>query len=256
MTEGIRSILVDDEVSNRLVLKSMLSRYCPSVEVVGEADSALSGYKLINELQPDLVFLDVKMPVNTGFDMLRMFETINFRIVFITAHDEFAVRAFEFSAMDYLLKPIDYTKLIKAVDKVQTNILQNRLIDSLQFVDSYDEKTHKMKSISLHNKDKVVLVNIDRISYIEADRNYCEVVTDTNERFTSSKTLSEYELMLMPCANFLRINKSVIINVNYLQDYSKGAICFINMLHCPTEMEVSRRKKADILNYLKKAQIS
>lgn len=251
MMQKVRSLIVDDEVSNRLVLRRLLDRYCANVEVLGEAASADDGFKLINELQPELVFLDVKMPVKTGIDMLRMFDSIPFRIVFVTAHDEFALQAFEFSAMDYLLKPIDYTKLIKAVDKVAANIIQNNRNDTIHFVRSIDEENKFLKSISFHSKDKVTLVKIDSICYIEADRNYSDVVTDTNSRFTSPKTLAEYETMLSMFPNFIRLNKSVIININYLIDYSKGSVCFVNVKNCPTEIEVSRRKKTDILQYLK-----
>ncbi len=252
--ERIRTVLVDDEVSNRLVLTSLLKRYCPIIEIVGEATSAVEGVEVIRELKPELVFLDVKMPVHTGFDMLRMFEEIPFRVVFITAHDEFAIQAFEFNAIDYLLKPVDYTKLVKAVDKVALNIQQNQSTDSVQFVKSLDEKSQRLKSISFHGKDKVTLVNIDKISFIQADRNYCDVITDTNDRYVSTKTLAEYENMLKQYANFLRINKSVIINIDYIREYSKGAVCFIHMLHGETEMEVSRRKKSEILQYIKQHQ--
>ncbi len=249
--EKIRSLIVDDEISNRLVLRNLLDRYCSTVEVLAEATSADEGYALINEHKPDLVFLDVKMPVKTGIDMLRMFDTIPFRIVFVTAHDEFAFQAFEFSAMDYLLKPIDYTKLIKAVEKVALNIVQNERNDAIHFVRSIDEENRYLKSVSFHSKDKVTLVNIDDICYIEADRNYCNVITKDNAKFTSPKTLSEYEAMLSSHANYLRVNKSIIINIDYLLDYSKGVVCFINVRNCPSEIEVSRRKKTDILQYLK-----
>lgn len=249
--EKIRSLIVDDEVSNRMVLRNLLSRYCPSVEILAEATSADEGYLLINEHKPDLVFLDVKMPVKSGIDMLRMFDSIPFRIVFVTAHDEFAFQAFEFSAMDYLLKPIDYTKLIKAVEKVAANIVQNERNDTIHFVRSIDDENRYLKSISFHSKDKVTLVNIDDICYIEADRNYCNVVTQDNSRFTSPKTLSEYESMLTAHPNYLRVNKSIIINIDFLLDYSKGAVCFVNVKNHPMEIEVSRRKKTDILQYLK-----
>lgn len=252
--ERIKAVLIDDEVSNRLVLNSLLKRYCPIIEVIGEATSALDGVNVINELQPDLVFLDVKMPIHTGFDMLRMFDEIPFRVVFITAHDEFAIQAFEFNAIDYLLKPVDYTKLVKAVDKVALNIQQNKWTDSVQFVKSLDEKSQQLKSISFHGKDKVTLVNIDKISFIQADRNYCDVITETNDRYVSTKTLAEYEVMLGPYSNFLRINKSVIINIDYIKEYSKGSVCFIHMLHGEEEMEVSRRKKGEILQYIKQHQ--
>jgi two-component system LytT family response regulator len=252
--EKIRSIIVDDELSNRLVLKNLLNRYCPSVEVITEAKSAEEGFQLINEHKPEVVFLDVKMPVQSGFDMLRMFSEIDFRIVFVTAHDEFAIQAFEFSAMDYLLKPIDYTKLVRAVEKVESNIRMNLANDTIHFVRSIDQENKFLKSFSFHSKDKVTLVDIHQICFIQASRNYCDVITVNNEKYTSPKTLAEYEQMLSEFPNFLRINKGVIININYMLEYSKGAVCFITMTNSKDEMEVSRRKKGEILHYLKEHQ--
>lgn len=251
MITKIRSLIVDDEISNRQVLRSLLDRYCPTIEVIDEATSADQGFELINQLQPDLVFLDVKMPLKTGFDMLRMFDSISFRIIFVTAHNEFAFQAFEFSALDYLLKPIDYTKLIHAVDKVVANIQRNMDNDIIHFVKSIDEENRFLKSITFHTKDKVTLVNLDKICYIQASRNYCDVITDTGVKFNSPKTLAEYESLLSSFPNFVRVNKSIIINIDYLREYSKGPVCFIYIQNCPEEIEVSRRKKTEILQYLK-----
>jgi len=112
---SIKSIIIDDEWANRTILDSFLKKYCPAIEVVGSAESAEVGYRMICDLSPDLVFLDVRMPPQSGFDLLRMFDEIAFYVIFITAYDEFAIQAFQFNAIDYLLKPIDYQKLIKSV---------------------------------------------------------------------------------------------------------------------------------------------
>src|SRR4051812_32343692 len=107
MTE-IRSIIVDDEMANRAILGSLLERYCPEVRVVGTATSAAEGHALISDLKPDLVFLDVRMPGQNGFDLLRMFGEPDFQVIFVTAYDEYAITAFEFSAVDYIVKPVDH----------------------------------------------------------------------------------------------------------------------------------------------------
>ncbi|MES2556650.1 MAG: response regulator [Bacteroidota bacterium] len=247
----IKSIIIDDELANRLVLESFLGKHCSSVDIIGSAESAAEGYRLIRDLAPDLVFLDVRMPVQSGFDLLRMFDEIPFHVIFITAYDEYAIQAFEFSAIDYLLKPIDYQKLIKSVARVEEAIRLKNNANVIHFVNSVDEKQEFLKSITLHKKDKVQIVDIDQISYIQADRNYCEVITGNNERLVSSKTLLDYEQLLRHYSHFLRINKSVIINVRFIREYTKGSTCFIYMKNGTEELEVSRRKKGEILQFLK-----
>lgn len=248
---NIRSIVIDDESANRLVLESFLKKHCPSIEVIGSAESAVEGYRMIGDLTPDLVFLDVRMPAQSGFDLLRMFDEISFHVIFITAYDEYAIQAFEFNAIDYLLKPIDYQKLIKSVAKVEDAIRLKRSASVIHFVNSVDKKQELLKSITLHRKDKVQLVDIDQISYIQADRNYCQVITGNNERLVSSKTLLDYEQLLQHYTHFLRINKSVIINIRFVREYTKGSTCFIYMKNSSEELEVSRRKKGEILQFLK-----
>lgn len=247
----IKSIIIDDESANRLVLESFLEKHCSSIDVIGSAESAEEGYRLICELTPDLVFLDVRMPGQSGFDLLRMFDEIPFHVIFITAYDEYAIQAFEFSAIDYLLKPIDYQKLIKSVARVEEAIRLKKNASVIHFVNSVDDKQELLKSITLHKKDKVQIVDIDQIAYIQADRNYCEVITANNERLVSSKTLLDYEQLLQHYTHFFRINKSVIINVRFIREYTKGSTCFIYMKNGSEELEVSRRKKGEILKFLK-----
>ena len=247
----IKSVIIDDELANRTVLDGFLRNYCPTVEVVGIAASAKEGYDLILDQTPDLVFLDVRMPIQSGFDLLRMFDEIAFHVIFVTAYDEYAIQAFEFNAVDYILKPIDYSKLIKSVAKVEEAIRLKHNANFVHFVNSVDEKHGLLKSITLHKKDKVLLVDIDTISYIQADRNYCEVITSDNDRLLSTKTLLDYEQLLQRYPQFLRINKSVIINIHFIQEYSKGSTCFIYMKNSTEELEVSRRKKGEILQFLK-----
>ena len=248
---SIRSIIIDDESANRLVLERFLKRHCPNVNVIGSAESAKEGYQLICDLMPDLLFLDVRMSSQSGFDLLCMFDEIPFHVIFITAYDEYAIKAFEFNAIDYLLKPIDYQKLIKSVAKVEEMIRLKSNANFIHFVNSVDEKQKLLKSITLHKKDKVLIVDIDQISFIQANRNYCEVTTSNNERLISSKTLLDYEKLLTHYSNFIRINRSIIINIRFIREYRKGYTCFIYMKNSDQELEVSRRKKGEILHYLK-----
>lgn len=132
----MKAILVDDEINNRALLSSMLKKHCPEIDLLAEAASVDTAFELINALKPELVFLDVKMPIKNGFDLLRMFEKIDFSVIFITGFDEYAVKAFEFNAVDYILKPIDYSKLINAVKKAELK-LNTELSNIIHFVHSF-----------------------------------------------------------------------------------------------------------------------
>ncbi len=247
----LTSIIIDDEIGNIDLLQLMLSKYCSSVQVIGSAQSAEAGYELISKTNPDIVFLDVKMPKQNGFDMLRMFTKINFHVIFVSAFDKYAIQAFEFNAIDYILKPIDHTKLIKAINKVLTKIIIQEEDNIIHFIHSLHEKNNLVKHISLHHNDRVHIVDVNEISIINALRGYTEVITNKSQKFISSKTLTEYEDLFSPFTQFLRINKSTIVNINDVKEYTKGNDCFISVRNYNSELEVSRRKKSEIIHYLK-----
>jgi two-component system LytT family response regulator len=247
----IKCIIIDDEAANLNVLKNMLTKHCPSISIAGFARSADEGYRLISETEPNIVFLDIKMPGKSGFDLLLMFKEIRFSVIFVSGFDQYAIQAFEFNALDYILKPIDHMKLIRAVNKVEKAIENKDANNVIHFIHNLDEKNQLLKSIPLHRQDKVHMVDIDDICYVHALRGYSEIVTTDNQRFLSAKVLSDYEDLLSPFTNFLRVNKSMLINIRYIRDYSKGSTCFINIKNGDSEIEVSRRKKTDIIQYLK-----
>ncbi|MDQ3047920.1 MAG: LytTR family DNA-binding domain-containing protein [Bacteroidota bacterium] len=251
----ISTILIDDESANLKVLASLLRRHCPQVEICGLASSAEEGFEVINLLRPSLIFLDIRMPNQSGFDLLRMFDCINFHVIFVSAFDEYAINAFEFSAIDYILKPIDHTKLTAAVERAVQKINSLDNDNMIHFIKTLEEKSSLIRNISLHKNGKVNLINLDEVSYIEAARGYSEVVTESGCKFISAKSLTEYEMMLSGHKNFIRVNKSFIINADHLQEYTKGETCFITLKNQHAEIEVSRRKKTSIIHFLKSSQI-
>lgn len=248
----LRAIIVDDEMPNRQALQAHLQRHCAAqVEVAGMAADANDAFSIITQLNPDLVFLDIKMPGKSGFDLLRMFPEINFDIIFVSAFDEYAIQAFEFNTVDYILKPVDYLKLVNAVGRAVKRHEESQKRDHLiHFVSSVDEKTQLVKKILIHQNDKVYIVHLNAIRYIQAFSNYCEIITDTY-RLTSAKSLSDYEQLLVPFPHFLRINKSTIINAGHVEKYTKGQNCFITLKGIDDEFEVSRRKKTAIIQALR-----
>lgn len=251
MMTRIKSVIIDDETANRNLLDSLLKKHCPQIEIVGHAESADEGFELILRTSPDIVFLDIKMPEKTGFDMLKMFENINFSVIFVSGFDQYAIQAFEFNAVDYILKPIDHVKLIIAVSKTIERVSRKSNHDIIHFIHSIDEKSQLIKNITLHHNDKVQVVDLNDICYINASKGYSEITTLNNQKLISTKILSDYEELLNPVQNFLRVNKSVLININHITHYSKGSVCFVSMKNSKEDIEVSRRKKTDIIRFLK-----
>ena len=242
----ITALLVDDELHNIHLLQSFLKEHCTQIHVIDAASSADEAYMKINLLKPQLVFLDVVMPLKSGFDLLRMYKTYDFEVIFVSAFNEFAIHAFEFNAIDYLLKPIDYTLLIKAVDRAEKRFFKSISYSNLLlFMKTIDEMDDAVKKISIHKNDKVHLINIDDIAYIEANTEYCSISLLNKEKYTSSKRLALFENLLKPNSKFIRINKSIILNIECIKSYTKGEPCVIEMKsgRC---FEVSRRKKSEI----------
>lgn len=245
----MKALLVDDEEGNRALLANMIQKHCSQITLLGSSSSADEAFHQINTLKPDLVFLDIKMPEKNGFDLLRMYNQIDFAVIFVTGFDEYAITAFEFNAVDYLLKPLDHGKLVSAVNKATSQL--NAKTNILHFVHSLEEKTDIIHRVTLHGKDKVSIIEIKDIIYIEANRGYSEIHTSHNQKFMSAKTLAEYEELLKPIPDFIRVNKSHIINVQFLDSYSKGSDCFLYLKGCKKEIEVSRRKKTEVITHLK-----
>jgi two-component system LytT family response regulator len=247
----ISAIIIDDEIHNRDVLKTLLGKYCPMINLIGECGSASDAFDKINELKPQLIFLDIKMPGKSGFELLKMFTVIDFEVIFVSAFNEYAITAFEFNALGYILKPIDYSKLIITVDKAIFKIASNEKTSSVfHFIRTLDEESDVMNKITIHHNDKVILLNINYIVSVEAKGGTCEIKLDDGKSYFSSKELKLFEEILEKAGNFIRISKSVIINVDHVVSYSKGDICSLEVTN-DTFYEVSRRKKSEVLNRIK-----
>lgn len=249
----ITAILVDDEQNSVEVLKALLDIHCPEVRILSHANSVKEAFSKIKEYEPDLVFLDIQMPVQSGFDLLRSFgSTIPFEVIFVTSYDHYAINAIKFSALDYLLKPVDITELKDAVKKAQLALGEkkdpsfqiNHLIKSL----SVEEVN---KSVIAHHKDKVHIIRDSDIEYILSEGRYSQLFLNNRSSFVIPRNLKEFEEYFEDCPVLLRINKSAIININLLKSYTKGETCMIEM-ESGIVFEVSRRRKQDILHRLKK----
>ncbi|XZF12758.1 LytR/AlgR family response regulator transcription factor [Chitinophagaceae bacterium MMS25-I14] len=249
----IRSIIIDDEPANHSVLQQLLQRHCPGVTIEGHAYTAAEGLELLRTKAPELLFLDVKMPGTSGIEMLQAVDEINFDVIFISGFDEYAIQAFEFNAVDYVLKPVDYVRLKKAVDralerKMSRNGDHRHIIRFIQSADTAGEKPRKL---TLHQNEKVHVIDVADIVYLQASKGYCEINVVGGLKIVAARTLGEYEETLSVYENFLRINKSMVINTYHIRHYTKGSTCFISLRDTELEIEVSRRRKAAVLQALK-----
>lgn len=246
----IRTIIVDDEPSAINVLALLLRKRCKEdVEVIATTTSPTEAKKLIEENEPDLVFLDIEMPGMTGVDLLRSFINPTFRVIFVTAFDAYAVQAFRLSAVDYLLKPVEGDDIIKAVMKIKSDISRNQNLVSAQLQQL--EKLLMHNSVSPETKigigmaDKIVFVNIPDILYCEASGSYTNVFLQDGTRMVASRSLGDFEAQL---ANnkFFRIHHSHLINLNRVKEFQRhdgGYVIMENNKH----LEVSQRKRKDFL---------
>lgn len=247
----ITALIIDDETHNRNVLKRLLKNHCPDIEIIGEAHSAGSGYEVITETNPALIFLDIRMQGKSGFDLLRMFDKIGFEVIFVSAFDEYAITAFEFNAVAYILKPIDFSKLISAVSRAIEKIRQNKVDTNIfHFIKTMEEKNDLITKINIHHGNSVIFINISDVISIESMGDSVEIRTINSERFFSGKGIKLYERLLDLQKTFVRINRGVIINTRHIVRYSKGDVCILEM---PENLcfEVSRRKKSEVLAKLK-----
>ena len=244
----MKAIIIDDELSGREVLKKLVQLNCPEVTVVNTLNAIETGLQSINEDKPDLVFLDIQMPNASGFDLLNQIDKIDFEIIFVTAHDSFAIRAFKYAAVDYLLKPIKVTELIDAVKRADERIKNNQTQDNVKFM---LEKVSPVKKVFLNNKILLPtlggynIIEVSDISYCKSESNYTRFHFADGKNLVVSKTLKEFESILLE-NNFFRIHRSYIINLNCIAKYNKGKGGEVVMKDGAI-LEVSREKKEEFL---------
>jgi two-component system LytT family response regulator len=249
----ITSLIIDDEEGGRRVLQKLLTKFCPEIEIVGDAGSVSEGYSLCLDKKPQLVFLDIQMPTGNGFKLLEKFgSNIPFDIIFVTGFDQYAINAIKFSALDYLLKPVDVDELKNAVARAIRTI-NGKVSRQVQMVNLLNNvnASAKEKKISVHANDKVVVIGVSDIAYIEADDRYSNLTTVKGEQYVISKTLKEFEEFLADNALIVRISKSTIVNINSIKTFTKQEPCYIEMRNGRT-FEISRRKRQEVIEKLKK----
>ena len=244
----LRAIIIDDIDTIRTKNTAVIREYCPNVAIIAEANSVESGVEAIKKYLPDLVFLDVEMGDGTGFDLLQQLRPISFKVIFITAHQEFAIKAFRFSAIDFLLKPIDPEELVEAVKKAEETLNKDMLELQFSTLFSNIERPKNLQKLILRTAEKIYSVNVQDIIRCESEKNYSTFFLVNGQKLVVSTTLKEYETLLIPMG-FFRSHQSHLINMLYFDHYLKGDGNAIVMKD-KTAVPLAIRKKEEFLNLL------
>lgn len=240
----IRTLIIDDENKNRHRLQRMIGNDFPNIDVVGEADSVKSGVQQVEKLKPELVLLDIKMADGDAFDLLDRIDKVFFKIIFITAYEEYALKAIKFSALDYLLKPVTVEDLQVAIAKAEHQIMNDLKVQlsTLQL----NLNSQKNKTIVLKTMNKIYLVEIMEIMRCESDGNYTRIFTREGKKYMVSNPMKEYEDILVD-HGFFRIHKSHMINLSFIDSFDKEGYI---RLKDNTSLPVARRKKNELIEVI------
>jgi two-component system LytT family response regulator len=242
----LRAIVIDDIDTIRKDNIAIIKANCPNVSIIGQADSVESGMAIIRQLAPDLVFLDVEMPDGTGFDLLQKLKPFHFKVIFITGYEDFAIRAFRFSAIDYLLKPLKAADLAEAVKKAEESLGNEVLELKLNNLFANLERPKNLQKLVLKTLDKIYSVNIQDIVNCESDKNYTTFNFINGPKLIVSTNLKEYDTMLSPY-NFFRTHKSHLINMAYFDHFVKSDGGNKIVMKNKTSIPLSVRKKDEFL---------
>lgn len=239
----ISTLIIDDDADSRLIIRNYIEEYCPGVIITGEGAGVTESLRLIQKLSPDLLLLDISLPDGTAFDLLRQLPEKKFEIIFITAFDKFAIEAFRYSAIDYLLKPIAYKDLGEALKKTEQRMEEKyfakhwmTLAHNLQYSSSQDKK------LAIATGNGYVFTDIKEIMRLESQSNYTHFHLTGGKKLLSSHTLGHYE-GLLPGDIFFRIHNSHIVNIDFIDRYSKEGIGGVLIMKDGTHLGVSQRKK-------------
>ncbi len=244
----LSAVIIDDEAKARRILESFVIDYCKQVTILGLAEDVVQGVKLIQKAKPDIVFLDIEMPGYNGFQLLDFFDEIDFEIIFITAYSEFALRAFQVSAIDYLLKPLQIEQLVKAVEKVERikginnyNLRINTLKENIQ--------NNKIKKIVVPVSDGNLFINLDDITHLKAEGSYVNIFMIDGAKVLISKNIKDYENQLTEEEGFFRTHRSYLVNVKNIINTSSSKT---DATMCNKEIiSIARERKNDFIDFVK-----
>lgn len=242
--EKITAVVVDDIKNFREDLIQDLNEFAPEIEVIGQAEGVVDAGKIIRSKKPDVVFLDIQIKQGTAFDLLELLGDVKFKIIFTTASDEFAIKAFKLSAIDYLLKPIDIDELKYSINKLK----EQQLVSVSSLKENLTENDNSKKRLALHSQDKIEMVPLGQIVRCESNINYTQFFLSDGSKILVTKTLKEFDVMLSSFG-FVRVHQSHLINMSFLKEYIKQDGGYLK-LNDGSSVPISSRKKSQVLKLL------
>ncbi len=248
-----KAVIVEDEINGLNNLKNLLANYCPHVDVIAEARTIEEGVEVFtnSSIRPDVAFLDISLPDGLVFQMLNVLRPIDFDIVFVTAYEEYAIKACEYSSIGYIVKPIDPDSLQDAVSRIKIGS-ENQINKRLEIFSSYYNNPNAFRKISISALDGIYFINIKDIVRFEAEDNYTHIYLHNGERITASKTIKAFEDLLAPF-NFYRVHKRHVINLNYMRKFVKGDGGYL-VMDDDMKIEVSRRRRPAFMEQMRRLQ--
>ncbi len=249
----IKAIIIEDELAGLHNLQNLLAEHCDEIEIIGTAGSIKDGYRLLSNpnFKPDVAFLDISLPDGLVFQLLNKLRPLEFDIIFVTAYEEHAIKACEYSSIGYVMKPIDPDSLISAVGRLQSKTT-NEADKRLGIFQNYINNPNAFTKMSISALDGIYFISIKDIVRFEAEDNYTHIFLKSGERITASKTIKAYEDMLIPF-NFYRVHKRHVINLNYMRKFVKGDGGYL-IMDDEIKIEVSRRRRPAFMEQMKKLQ--
>ena len=242
----LKAILVDDEQDSREILANYLKKYCPDVVLLAQCESVKTALVAIHQHEPDIVFLDIEMPYANGFDLLDQVDEINFETVFVTAYDNYAIKALNQSAAYYLLKPLEIDELIAAVEKIKNERNNDAYIQHARILlENIKAQPNTVAKLMLPTLEGFEIIKPTEIIYCEADNNLTKFYLTNNKQLLICRTLKYFEQILSN-HQFIRIHRSHMINLEYVTRYTKGKGGFVTLNH-NIELEVAPKKKSEFL---------
>ena len=248
--QTIKALIIDDEALSADMLGYLIEKNVPAITQVKRTTSALEGIKLIESFQPHILFLDIQMPFLSGFELLAKLPVHPFSVIFTTAYDKYAIKAIRFSALDYLLKPIDADELVQAIDRYLQQKNEKKQSQDLysNFMNNLQVSEGKQYRLALHTHHGLKLVTPQDIIRCEASNNYTIFYLTDNTSITTSKTIKEYEEILSEY-NFVRVHKSHLVNLSFVEQLTNKQQL---LLSNKTLVDVSRRRRSELMEVLKK----
>jgi len=249
----IKAVIIEDEAAGLQNLQTLLAENCRHIEVIGTAGSIKDAYRLMSNpnFKPDVAFLDISLPDGLIFQLLQKLRPLEFDIIFVTAYEDHAIKACEYSSIGYVMKPIDPDELVEAVERLKSKTTReaDKRLDIFQ---NYINNPNAFTKMSISALDGIYFINIKDIVRFEAEDNYTHIFINTGERITASKTIKAYEDMLEPF-NFYRVHKRHVINLNFMRKFVKGDGGYL-IMDDEIKIEVSRRRRPAFMERMKKLQ--